>query len=61
LLGGGGAGLQAAFLIFLVALPAAGGMGLLALRSYPRDVATAQASIDRLDDDSTDAATQAAS
>ena len=61
LLGGDGAGLQAAFLIFLVALPAAGGMGLLALRSYPRDVATAQASIDRLGDDSTDPATQAAS
>lgn len=49
LLGGDGAGLQAAFLIFLVALPAAGAMGLAALRTYPRDVATAQASIDRLD------------
>jgi hypothetical protein len=46
LLGGDGAGLQATFLIFLVALPAAGAMGLLALRCYPRDVATAQASID---------------
>jgi len=50
LLGGGGAGLQAAFLIFLVALPGAGAMGLAALRTYPRDVATAHASIDRLDD-----------
>jgi predicted MFS family arabinose efflux permease len=48
LAGGGGAGLQDAFLIFLVALPAAGAMGLLALRSYGRDVATAQASMDRV-------------
>lgn len=54
LLGGDGAGLQAAFLIFLVALPAAGAMGLAALRTYPRDVATAQASIDRLDGESDD-------
>lgn len=43
--GGGGAGLQAAFLIFLVAVPAAGAIGLLALRSYPRDVATAHAAL----------------
>ena len=46
--GGDGAGLQAAFLIFLLALPAAGLMGMLALRSYPRDVATAHASAARL-------------
>ncbi|HEX7107214.1 MAG TPA: MFS transporter [Acidothermaceae bacterium] len=52
LLGGDGAGLQATFLIFLIALPAAGGMGLLALRSYPRDVATAEASIDSLGEES---------
>jgi len=49
--GGDGPGLQAAFLIFLVALPAAGALGLLALRTYPRDVATAQASIERIDDE----------
>jgi predicted MFS family arabinose efflux permease len=61
LFGGDGAGLQATFLIFLVALPAAGGMGLLALRSYPRDVATAQASIDKVGDESTGEQTQAAS
>jgi hypothetical protein len=48
LLGADGPGLQAAFLIFLIALSAAGAVGLLALRSYPRDVATAQASIDRV-------------
>jgi predicted MFS family arabinose efflux permease len=47
--GGDGAGLQVAFLIFLLSLPAAGLMGLLALRSYPRDVATALASAARVD------------
>ncbi len=46
LLGGDGAGLQATFLIFLVALPAAGAMGLVALRSYPRDVMSARVSLD---------------
>jgi predicted MFS family arabinose efflux permease len=61
LFGGDGAGLQATFLIFLVALPAAGGIGMLAVRSYPRDVATAQASIENLGDDSADEPTQAAS
>jgi predicted MFS family arabinose efflux permease len=45
LVGGDAAGLQAAFLMFLVAVPAAGAVGLLALRSYPRDVATAHASL----------------
>ncbi len=59
--GGDGAGLQAAFLIFLVALPAAGGLGFLALRSYPRDVATAQASMRTLDDETRDEPSQAAS
>lgn len=48
LAGGGGTGLEYAFLIFLVALPCAGAMGLLALRSYGRDVATAHASMERL-------------
>lgn len=51
LLGGDGAGLQATFLIFLVSLPAAGAMGLLALRSYPRDVASARVSADNTDDE----------
>jgi MFS family permease len=37
-------GLEYTFLIFLVPLVVAGLLGLLALRSYPRDVATAQAS-----------------
>jgi len=60
LFGGGGAGLQAAFLIFLVALPAAGGLGLLALRSYPRDVATAQKSMKVLADEPRDEAPQPA-
>lgn len=62
LLGGDGRGLQATFLIFLIALPAAGGLGLLALRSYPRDVATAQASIDKVDEvDKVDRAEQESS
>ena len=61
LFGGDGAGLQATFLIFLVALPAAGGIGMLALRSYPRDVATAQVSIDNLGEESVAQPTQAAS
>lgn len=51
LLGGDGAGLQATFLIFLVSLPAAGAMGLLALRSYPRDVVSAQVSADNTDEE----------
>lgn len=58
--GGDGAGLQAAFLIFLVALPAAGGLGLLALRSYPRDVATAVASVQALDDEAREEPSQVA-
>ncbi|AGP55583.1 hypothetical protein M271_20185 [Streptomyces rapamycinicus NRRL 5491] len=39
------AGLQQAFLLALVPLFAAGVIGLLALRTYPRDVATALASV----------------
>ena len=41
----GATGLGYTFLIFLVPLMAAGLLALLALRTYPRDVATAQASL----------------
>jgi predicted MFS family arabinose efflux permease len=40
----GGAGLHATFFLMLIALAVGGGVGLLALRSYPRDVATVVAS-----------------
>ena len=42
---GSGAGLEDTFLVFLVPLVAAGLLALLALRTYPRDVATARASL----------------
>lgn len=41
--GGGGAGLQKAFLVMLVPLFVSGLVGFVALRTYPRDVATAEA------------------
>lgn len=44
----GGIGLQYTLLLFLLALVAAGLLGLVAMRSYPRDVATAQASTQRI-------------
>lgn len=43
--GTAGGGLRDAFLIFLIPLLAAGLLGFLALRTYPRDVATAAASL----------------
>jgi predicted MFS family arabinose efflux permease len=43
--GGGGSGLEYTFLVFLVPLLLAGLLALAALRTYPRDVATATASI----------------
>lgn len=45
---GGGTGLQYTLLFFLLALVAAGLLGLVAMRTYPRDVATAQASTRRI-------------
>ncbi|GHJ33897.1 hypothetical protein TPA0910_83300 [Streptomyces hygroscopicus subsp. sporocinereus] len=47
--GGGGTGLQYTLLSFLLALLRAGLLGLVAMRSYPRDVTTAQASMERID------------
>ncbi|MGE5289827.1 MAG: MFS transporter [Micromonosporaceae bacterium] len=46
--GGGGhaAGLEYTFLLFLLTLLAAGLLALVALRTYPRDVATARASLE---------------
>ncbi|MEV8124577.1 MFS transporter [Streptomyces sp. NPDC085944] len=44
----GGTGLQYTLLFFLLALVAAGLLGLVAMRTYPRDVATAQASTQRI-------------
>ncbi|MFF2650261.1 MFS transporter [Streptomyces sp. NPDC058045] len=44
----GGDALQDTLLLFLLPLFAAGGLGLLALRTYPRDVATATASVHAL-------------
>jgi predicted MFS family arabinose efflux permease len=41
---GSSSGLESTFLVFLVPLALAGLLALLALRTYPRDVATAQAS-----------------
>jgi len=40
----GGGGLHATFFLMLIALGVGGGVGLFALRSYPRDVATVVAS-----------------
>jgi hypothetical protein len=42
---GNATGLEYTFLIFLVPLVAAGLLSLAALRTYPRDVATASASV----------------
>jgi predicted MFS family arabinose efflux permease len=44
-LAGQGHGLAPTFLLFLVLLPVAGGVAAIGLRSYPRDVATAAASL----------------
>ncbi|WP_316740790.1 MFS transporter [Streptomyces sp. MK7] len=44
-----GTGLQHTLLFFLLALVAAGLLGLVAMRTYPRDVATAQASTRRIE------------
>ncbi len=46
--GSSGTGLQYTLLFFLLALVAAGLLGLVAMRTYPRDVATAQASTRRI-------------
>jgi MFS family permease len=48
LLGGGQAGLRATFLLMLIPLAAAAVVILHARRTYPRDVATAAASIERM-------------
>jgi MFS family permease len=53
--GGGGqtgnpAGLEYTFLLFLIPLVAAGLLALVGLRTYPRDVATASASVRAIDD-----------
>ncbi|MFF9127567.1 MFS transporter [Streptomyces sp. NPDC014889] len=45
-----GTGLQDTLLFFLLTLIAAGLLGLAAMRSYPRDVATAQASTRRIEE-----------
>ncbi|MEU2723007.1 MFS transporter [Streptomyces smyrnaeus] len=42
--GGGGTGLEYTLMVFLVALLASAALGLTALRTYPRDVATVNAS-----------------
>ncbi len=47
---GGAAGLEYTFLIFLIPLLAAGFLALAALRTYPRDVATASASVQAVND-----------
>jgi hypothetical protein len=41
--GGGPAGLQRTFVVMLVPLFVSGGIGFIAFRTYPRDVATANA------------------
>jgi predicted MFS family arabinose efflux permease len=43
-------GLEYTFLVFLIPLLAAGLLALIALRTYPRDVATARASVQRLNE-----------
>ena len=45
---GTGTGLEYTLLIFLFALVAAGLLGLVAARTYPRDLATAEASTRRI-------------
>jgi predicted MFS family arabinose efflux permease len=47
---GNAAGLEYAFLVFLIPLVIAGLLSLAALRTYPRDVATASASVRAIDD-----------
>jgi predicted MFS family arabinose efflux permease len=47
---GSGSGLEYTFLIFLIPLLAAGLLTLMALRTYPRDVATASASVQAISD-----------
>jgi hypothetical protein len=47
---GNPAGLEYTFLVFLVPLIAAGRLALAALRTYPRDVATASASVRAVED-----------
>ncbi|MFJ9762094.1 hypothetical protein [Streptomyces sp. NPDC101149] len=44
-----GTGLQYTLLLFLLTLVAAGLLGFVAMRTYPRDVATAQASTERIE------------
>ncbi|MEV0689165.1 MFS transporter [Streptomyces sp. NPDC050388] len=46
--GDGGTGLEYTLLFFLLALIAAGLLGVVATRTYPRDLATAQASTERI-------------
>ncbi len=48
--GGTGTGLEYTFLVFLVPLVIAGLLALMALRTYPRDVATASASVRAIDE-----------
>lgn len=45
--GGGSQGLTYTFLVMLIPLLIAAALGVIALRTYPVDVATASASIDR--------------
>lgn len=47
---GGEGGLEYTFLVFLIPLMIAGLLALTALRTYPRDVATASASVRAIDD-----------
>ncbi len=47
---GNGRGLEYTFLIFLIPLMIAGRMTLAALRTYPREVATASASVQAIGD-----------
>jgi hypothetical protein len=48
LAGGGHAGLRAAFLVSIVPLLAAGGLALVAVRTYPHDVKNASAAARQL-------------
>jgi MFS family permease len=47
---GNGTGLEYTFLVFLIPLVIAGFLALLALRTYPRDVATASASVQAINE-----------